>query len=69
MYYNNADRQIIAAAPERFTRQDLLKRLVRAGYGAKRADGVLEYGVAAGLIERTGRGEYRKTTPTEANYE
>ena len=45
---------------EKFTRQELLKVVVKRGYSVSKAHSILEYELLAETIERTGRGKYRK---------
>lgn len=46
--------------PEEFSRQDVLKLVVKEGYSTSRANQFLEFGTLSDLFKRVGRGKYIK---------
>lgn len=48
--------------PEEFGRQEVLRKVLKEGYSIGRADQLLNYGVLVGLVERVGRGKYRRVS-------
>lgn len=53
-------KRTISELPEEFGRQEVLRKVLEEGYSIGRADQLLNYGVLVGLVERVGRGKYRR---------
>lgn len=54
--------KIIQTLPDEFTRQEAMRQTIKSGYSFSVCNSLFEYGILYGIIERIGRGRYRKTT-------
>ena len=60
MNYQNADAKFLNDMPKQFTRQDLLKATLGAGYSISKANQITEKALIIGQIERIKPGLFRK---------
>ncbi len=57
-----AAERVIQTLPDEFTRHEALRQTLKCGYSLAVGSHVFEDGILYGILERTGRGRYRKTT-------
>ena len=58
--YGTTDADFLRAMPHHFTRQELLKKVVAAGYSLSKAGQIIERAIHAGTVERSRPGHFSK---------